>query len=142
LARADNWVDIVGTNKAGQTVIVSFDGKTDGHAFIMFQTRSGESSSYDDEPCERASSASVRARMKACEAAAQKACEFPPGTDLGPVQLTCSRKGTSPLAGVTYRVIRVNNDKTCVANRYVCTRGCRSKYVPAVMEQGIDECGT
>src|SRR5581483_7777423 len=34
-ARAGNWVDIVGTNKVGQDVIVNFEGSGDGHAVIM-----------------------------------------------------------------------------------------------------------
>jgi hypothetical protein len=142
LARADNWVDIVGTNKVGQTIIVNFEGPADGHALVMVRTKGGEIRSFEDEPCERRFSASVQARMKECEKAGQEECEFPPNTDLSRVMMICSSKGTSPLAGATYKIISVNNEKTCIAYRYECTQGCNSKDVPAVMEQGIDECGT
>jgi len=138
LARADNWVDIVGTNKVGQLIILNFE-RPDGHALIMVRTKSGEIKDFDDEPCERLFSASVQARMKECETAGQ-GCVFPRNVDLSRVKLICSKKGTSPLAGTAYKIISIHNQTTCVAYRYECTQGCNSKYVPNVMEQDIDEC--
>jgi hypothetical protein len=142
-AWADNWVNIEGVNRAHQKISVSFEAGGDGHADILVQTEkhaSGSAVDFKDQPCGRLFDAPLRTLLKQCEKDANSSCNIPPNVNTDPVKMVCSAKGASPLAGVTYKIVRVADLKTCIAFRFECADGCSSRYVPAVMIQGIDEC--
>jgi len=68
-------------------------------------------------------------------------CTLEAKEDGEPTQFSCSSKGTSPLAGVKYKVTVTKDHEGCPTKySYICVYGCQSLGAPKRMEQNINGC--
>ncbi len=57
-----------------------------------------------------------------------------------PVSFSCDKKGHTPLAGATYKLIKFGKSKSSCASdsdqgsRYICTQGCKNSMAPKYLE--------
>lgn len=133
---AEGWATLGGKNNIGDVFLIypAWDSWEVASGNVSYNPKTDSNLFYVDVQNEKGNSENpIRYNDLRCEFKANKTYE--------PIEFSCEKRGSSPLAGATYKIEPNKNPKDC-SYRYLftCTSGCGNPATPLKMTQGYWEC--